>query len=269
MQKITVIFSLVILILLGACKKNEMSVPYSNVLSSQGLLKINYACPYALNPSVQLKINGVRVSNAIIYATPFPGGGYNTQGNSYPEYLVVPQGNDTISISIPKSGTNIDSVLLYTTIVNLPDNSFYTAHITDTLVNNSVNNTTTVLLKNDVPKIDSGFSVYKFVNLIPNVSATNGAVDLYVNGILLVPNIPYKGESAYFKLASGTNMPGGSSTPSWTIRPAGSAPTSTALATYANASTLTPNQRVLTIFSRGYIGVTGTRAPAISFTYDR
>jgi hypothetical protein len=112
-----------------------------------------------------------------------------------------------------------------------------------------------VAVENDVSQPDSGFSRYMFVHLMPNVPA----VDLYHGTVKVASNIPYKGTSPTFTMVAGTAG-------SWAIRPAGAAPTSTALASYSNTI---PNQRVLTVFSRGYTGVTGVRAPAVSLLYNR
>jgi hypothetical protein len=274
----TVFFIIVVLasVAFYSCTKNSVTnAPYASygIASNEGLLKIIYASAYTANPAVRLKINGEIVSNAITGRTPFPGGGFNTTGSNYPLYLSVPQGSDTVTISIVKANTNVDSVVLYKTVINLPDNSPYTLHITDTLVNATTNNTSSLLVKNIITHVDSGFARYRFVNLMPNVTATNGAVDLYLNSVKVASNIAYKQASDTFSLRIGRNAPGVTDTanvptPTWTIRPAGAAVTTAALATYASTNTMT-NQRVYTIFSMGYAGLTGTRLPYVAFTLDK
>lgn len=259
-----------------SCNKDTVdNVPYSvyGLNSSRSLLKIVYASAYAANPSVLLRINGQVVSNLLPGRTPFPGGGFNTTGSNYPLYLDVPQGSDSIAVAIPKAGTSIDSVLLYSTVFTLPDNNAYTLHIADTLVNSTTNKTISVLVKNDLGNIDAGYSRYRFVNLIPNVSTTNGAVDLYLNGIKVDSNIAYKQAGNVFNLPIGKKAPGVTDTlniptPTWIVRPAGALPSSAALATYASTNTMA-NQRAFTIFSMGYQGATGTRLPFVSFTLDK
>jgi len=263
-------------IIVYSCKKNRDTVqPYNvyGISPQQGLLKIVYASAYTTSPSVRLRINGKIVSNAITGRTPFPGGGYNTAGSNFPLYLSIPQGNDTVAVSIVKVGTAIDSIVLYQTIINIPDNSPYTLHIADTLVNATTNKTTSVLVKNLINPVDSGFARYRFVNLIPNVNATNGALDLYINGVKMVSNIGYKQASDTFRVATGRNTPGvidtaSIPTPTWTIRPAGTDTTTTAIATYASTNTL-QNTKVFTVFAMGYVGATGTRLPFVAFTLDK
>ena len=257
-----------------ACKKDSSAtvLPYSLYGASaiQGQLKINYNSAYTANPSVFLKINGQVVSNLITSRTPFPGGGYNTNGNNVPIYLSVPLGVDTVAVVIPKSGTNVDSVVLYKTTVTIPDNSPYTLHIADTMVNATTNKTQSLLIKNLINTVNPGFCRFRFVNLIPNLSG----VDVYLNGVLIKSNIGYLQATDTFSVATGLNAPGvpaGSTTaptPTWAIRVAGASPTSAALASYASSNGL-QSQFVLTGFFMGYSGATGTRLPYLSFTLDK
>jgi hypothetical protein len=273
MKILKYVLPIVAVVILYACKKNTVTVqPYDvyGTAANKGMLKIVYASAYTANPAVVLKLNGVAVSNGITGRTPFPGGGYNTAGSNYPLYLSVPLGDATFSISIVKVGTSVDSIVLYQTPINIPDNSPYTLHVTDTLVNATTNKTTSLLVKNLITPVPTGYCRYRFVNLIPNVATTNGAVDLYVNGVKILSNIAYKQASDTFSVATGKNSPGVTDplnvpSPSWTVRPAGSA---TILATYANVTTMI-DTKVYTIFSMGYVGATGTRLPFVSFTLDK
>jgi hypothetical protein len=237
----------------AACTKNSAKIPY--VLTDQpskALLKINYESPYFANPNVQLKLNDVRVSNIINYRSPFPGGGLNTLGNSLPDYLEVNPGSVKLSVAMPKAGTDIDSANVYSTTLSLEGGKYYIAHITDTAAN-----TQTVLQTQDISKVDSGFSKYTFVNLMPNVAA----IDVYFGTTVVAPNVPYKGISNVFQL-------GFTNANAWAIRPAGAAPTSTALATYAVGSV--PNQRIFTVFAIGYSGaVDAVRKPYVSLVFAR
>lgn len=256
---------------LYACTKKDgvTNQPYTayGVSSTQGQLKINLAFAYTIDyATIMIRVNGNIVSNALQSRTPFPGGGYNTRGQNFALYLSVPQGSNTVSVVLPKVGTNTDSVVLYTTTVTIPDSNPYTLHITDTLVNATTNNTKNVLVKNVVNDMDTGWCRFKFVNLIPNASA----VDLYLNGVLIKSNLAYLTPTDTFSVRTGVNAPGYLSTgiTTWAVRPAGAAATSTAIASYASANGL-QSQMVLTIFSMGYSGATGTRLPYLAFTLDK
>jgi len=240
------------LVICWACKKNVLTVSPYDYTEGKALFKINYSCPYALNPGVQIKINGVRVSNNITYATPFPGGGLNTGGGNAADYLAINAGVDTVSLSIPKAGTDIDSILLYKTTVTVDANAYQTLHVSDTAANIQ-----SVMMTDASAKADSGIAKYRFVNLIPN-----GAVDLYFGTVKMASNVAFKAATDTFSVAAG-------STGAWSLRLAGG--TSTIGATYTSTST-TVNQRVFTIYARGYVGVTVTtdvRLPKVSFLYNK
>jgi hypothetical protein len=250
MKKISII-SLLAIVLLFGCTKNEIKYgEFELVDNTQSFLKINFASAYNANPSVQLTINGTRVSNLITARTPFPGGGYNTGGGSTPDYLAVKPGSLSFKVSIPQKNTNIDSVVLFTKDINVSAGDYNTLHITDTAAN-----TQSVLTPDSRVSPDSGFAKFRVINLMPNVSA----IDLYYGTTVVASNIAYKAMSDYFTVA----VPATALT--WAIRPAGAASTTTALATYSSASTTT-NGRSYTAFAMGYSGQTSTsRKPYISF----
>jgi hypothetical protein len=257
MKKLFIISSslFAVLIFIAGCKKNEIKYgEFTNITSSNALLKINYTSVYASNPAVQFKINKERVSPLITARTPYPGGGFNTGGLSNPDYLALYAGNPEFSISIPNKGTNLDSVALLSKTITLESGNSYTAHVTDTGANMKL-----LLLVDSIAKPDSGYAKFRFVHLMPNVAA----IDLYFGTTVVAANIPYLTSSKYFTVA----IP--SSATAWFIREAGASPTSTALATYSSASTYN-NQRVYTAFAMGYKGLTDViRKPYISFLLNR
>ena len=256
---------------LYACTKRDgiTNQPYDayGVSTTTGQLKVNLAFAYTIDyATILIKLNGQVVSNALQTRTPFPGGGYNTRGSNFALYLSLPQGSNTVAVVLPKVGTSVDSLVLYSTSVTIPDSGPYTLHITDTLVSSTVNNTKSVLVKNQINDVDTGFCRFRFVNLIPNASA----VDLYLNGVLIKSNVAYLATTDTFSVRTGVNAPGfvSTGTTTWAVRPAGAAASTTALASYANSNGL-QSQVVMTIFSMGYSGSTGTRLPFISLTLDK
>lgn len=258
------------IILMYACSKKDgiTNQPYDayGISGTQGQLKINLAFAYTVDYSTMLiKVNGKTVSNGLQTRQPFPGGGYNTRGSNFALYLSVPQGANTVSVVLPKVGTETDSVVLYNGSVTIPDNNPYTLHLSDTAGNPRSGKVDQVLVKNIINTLDTGFCRFKFVNLIPNLPA----VDLYLNGVLIKSNIPYLNATDTFSVRTGVNQPGWTSaiTTTWAVRPAGALPTSTATALYASSNGL-QSQKVMTIFSMGYNTATGTRLPFVAFTLD-
>jgi hypothetical protein len=256
--------------LVYACQKESgiTNQPYSayDITSTQGQLKINLGFEYTINLSTMLlKINDSVVSNPIATRTPFPGGGYNTNGSNFALYLGVKQGDNKVSVVVPKFGTIIDSIVLFSKTITIPDNAPYTLHIADTMVSPTVNNTQSVLVKNIINDMDTGWCRFKFVNMIPNLPS----VDLYLNGVKIKSAIPYMTATDTFSVRTGVFQPGYTgATTTWAVRPAGALVTSTATASYASANGL-QSQKVMTIFSMGYSGMTGARLPYVSFTLDK
>jgi hypothetical protein len=255
MKKISVIFCLAVLIGVSACKKNEIRQAAFTYTEGNAFLKVNFASPNFARPGVVIKVNGERVSNNIIYNTPFPGGGLNTVGSSAGDYITLAPGKNNLTITIPKAGSNEDSIPLLATELNLTPNVFQTLHVTDTSTK-----TTSVLLTDLANRPDSGISKFRFINLIPD-----SKIDLLLGTTVLATGIDYKQATDTFSIASGTAG-------RFTIRRNGQ---TTALAGYPTATTGTytiPNQRVMTIYCRGYLGTlaaTDPRIPNLSLLFNK
>lgn len=230
-------------ILAAGCKKNEFHITARTYVDNMVRLKVGIFTPSITSQGVQIKVNGQRMSGIVNYPTPFPGGGLNTGGSNNSDYLNIPQGETNVDVSVPKAGTDVDSISVFSFSQSLQSNKRYTLFITD-----SVPNATGVLIDDDTEAPDS-LSRVKFLHLMPNVAA----VDFYQGTTLVAANVGYKQVTEYKDVPNGNNT--------YYIRPAGSGPAGTVLASRAIN---TGNQRIYTVFSRGYSGVTGTRAPNVS-----
>jgi hypothetical protein len=239
-------------LLVLACQKNKLTVSPYDYTDGKTLFKINYACAYGNNRGVQLKINDVRVSNNITFATPFPGGGLNTGGSNNADYLAVDPGSNTVKLSIPKTGSDEDSVVLYETTVKLGEVTYQTLHISDT-----GSTIKSVLLNDPGEKEDSGYVQYRFINLIPNSTS----LDLYFGTRKVAGNLGYQQVSDTFKVAAG-------STGAWALRLAGGA---SAIGTTYTSTSTTVNQRVFTVYARGYLGLAtaDARSAKVSLMYNK
>lgn len=254
-------FVLAAIAIVISCKKNVLRVsPYDGV-DGKALLKVNYASPYLRNPTLRIKLNDEIVSSGITYTTPYPGGGYNTQGNSYADYLSVVPGDVKLALVQTKVGSNVDSIVYYSATINLKPNAFQTVHITDTMVNETLNNTTNVITLDYGTRPDSGRVLYRFINLIPNA----GPLDLYYGPNKLVSGLDYKKFSDTFSMQSGASQTAG-----WILRKKDS----TAIlgsAYTASAAGVVANQRVFTVYARGYAGLPAAdiRSPKVSLLFNK
>ncbi len=237
------------LLLFSSCEKNVLNTTEVNQLTSQeAQVKVVFTTAYRSNPSYYIYINAQRSSSIIgptsttaPNVTPFPGGGLNTGGGSTADYLRIPSGQSTVSVAVPKKGTIEDSLQLATSQYTYEAGKKYTLYFADTSTNIA-----SVLVVDSLNAPDSGYTKFKFVNLMPDVIA---GLDLYIGTVKVASAIPYKGASPSF------TVPTNNTSTIWSVRPAGAASTTTALTTYSNASALA-NQRILTVIARGYNAIT-------------
>jgi hypothetical protein len=251
------IFLAAALVLSGCRKETDWTAQPTSVPNAAAFIKFNFATSYAANPDVQLELNKERVSGLIKSRTPFPGGGYNTNGSNFPDYIAVNPGSVLLGAGIPFKGSATDSIVLLSQSVTLSANKYYTAHITDTATKIKV-----ALYEDDMTPADPGFSKFRFVNLMPDVPA----IDLYYGSTLVASNISYLGASPYFTV----DIPN-STTPAqaWNTRATGTGPSGTILATYTSANTAI-NRRVYTAFAMGYrLATDAVRKPYISFLLNK
>jgi Domain of unknown function (DUF4397) len=245
----------IVICFLSCTKKTDYLATQTFKNGTDALLKINYLSAYPANPNVQLSIDGIRVSGLIVGRTPFPGGGFNTNGSSFPDYLSLTPGSKKLSIAIPKKNTNEDSVVLYTTQLVIEAGKYYTAHVTDTFAK-----TKSVLLEDVFDYFSSGLSKYRFINMMPNVALA----DLYYGPTKIAGGISYLASSNYFTLPSVPAV-----TDTFKIRETGTAATSTPLAFFISGSTVL-NQRTYSVFTSGYKSATATATkPYVSFLLNQ
>src|SRR5215213_8719636 len=143
-------------LLFFSCERNELEISPGTDASNDAQLKVNFFSSYRANPGYQIKINDTRVSSVLTYATPFPGGGLNTNGGSTSDYLTINPGQAKISISFPKSGTNEDSLKVADTTITLEASKKYSLYFADT-----GSKTKKLLVLDTLTRPDSGFAKYK------------------------------------------------------------------------------------------------------------
>lgn len=245
-----------------ACKKSIQDFGQVDFLSdSDVIVKINMASIYPDDRYMYVKFDGQRVTSLIRGREPFPGGGYNTRGDSRPDFLKYQAGNIKVQVGLPyRIDDGRDSVILYETQVDFEAGKRYTLHVTDT-----ASNTRVILNEEDLSRPDSTQARYRFTNLMPNVSA----IDLYYGAAataaeptqdsLVAKNVKYLETSPYFELNR-------IATRTWKIRPAGAPVTNASvIASYSNSGA-TLDRRSYTVYALGYNGfTTAIMKPYLSF----
>lgn len=238
-----IILLIICIVALAGCKKNGYHITERDIITDAAKLKVGYFSASIANQGVQIKVNGVRMSNNLVNPTAFPGGGLNMTGSNNSDYLQLAPGETNIGIAVPKAGTDVDSVEVFSFAQPLEANKRYTLFITDTLPN-----VTGIMVQDDTDAPDTTARI-KFIQLMPNVPA----VDFYQRSKLLAANVAYKTVTEYMDITAGSDT--------FLIRAAGSGPAGAVIATRVIA---TSRQRIYTFLSRGYRGSTGTRAPNVS-----
>ena len=239
------IFLAIIVYGLTSCEKNKLAQKVENDPTGNALVKIGWFSQYIAlnNDSVQVKLNGERISGKFTAPTPYPGGGFNTGGNSNADYMALTPGTSNLIVSAPKKMTNIDSIVKFNGSVNLTANIRQTIMLTDT----GANTAATVVTDDLTPPLTPGMAKAKFFNGMPGTT-----LDFYIRTSTgaIVPaakNVAYKGVSSYFE------FPAGSSVDTLDVVNAGATyPTTTPLARYVWAQTNIIAGRVYTILSAGY-----------------
>ena len=255
------------LLSLVACKKIKLAQKEETNPAGTAYVKIGYFSQYtaANNVGVQLKFDNNRVSTLFTSPTPYPGGGFNTGGNSFADYLSVAPGARNMILSVPNANTANDSVMRFNGTVNLTANVRQTVMLTDT-----GSNTQATVIQDDItpPETPGNFARAKFFNGMPG-----STLDLYIRsstGIMnAATNVAYKGVSSYFDFSAGV------SNDTLDVVPTGTTYTSstTPLARYVWTQSNIVIGRVYTILSAGYpsISYTGTdnRRARVSVVLNR
>ncbi|WP_346236477.1 DUF4397 domain-containing protein [Niabella insulamsoli] len=258
------LLALLVSVVLSCSKEDNEGIKstFDTNLDGNAQLKVNLASVYRSNPQFRIRINDQIITDPFPAREPYPGGGYNTGGGSSANFLAIPAGNVKVTVFIPFTKTGSwedtlrfaqDSIRIYETTINVEAGKHYSLHTADT-----ANNFKNALIEESLALTNDTLPHFKFVNLMPNVPA----LDLYLGTVKVASNISYLSSSPEFIIDPTVNT-----STSWTIRPAGALPTSTAVATYSSASTILRGRKY-TAFAMGYSGLSGTsepRRPFISF----
>lgn len=257
MKKIIITISS-IFFLLSCDKKADFNLSYLEADSSTyAFIKFINAYPYATpvfsgqtSASVQLSNNGEQFS-----AIPI------TLGSAFPastDYAALRRNiagyNMNVRLSLGTPPAAVRDSLLFT--INRPfANKYYSLFFCD-----SINRPNTMLITEDDIRLPGGPNLYRvrFVNLIPNPPVSTPAIDVYstLSNAVIFSGIRFKQATSFIELPR--NSIATTYTDTYQIRWAGTTTVIGSLAVQLN------NQMSVTLFARGFVGATGTRAPGLS-----
>lgn len=245
-------FSLLILaavIVLAACKKNIFNTTQQEGVENKSLVKLALFNAPVVAPTFLVYNNGERISGPLLLSPngyPFPGGGFNTAGNSNGDYLALNPGSNKFELWTTNPGTADIISKFFETTQTFEVNKKYTLYTTDTAANALAIN-----VPDDAVAPDSGLARIRFINLIPN----SGTLDFYKGATLLKAGVKYKDFTEFFDVQYGSD--------SFSVRTGGTLPGS-ALSSLAYRVITPTNKRIYSFLARGYTGATGNRAPAVA-----
>lgn len=248
-----IIYILLASVLFISCEKNALQFPIDSVTSG-ARIKFIHAAPDT--PALDFYINGAKFTGftpngaTATYAGLPTGVPYNsTSPSTGSNYAVTPAGTVSLSVTAPATTTAGSATAIGSKSLTLEDNKYYSLFVAGPTL------TPELILVNDdfSASIDPTKAYVRFVNL---TSGQNYDIGLS-NGTILAPNLAYKGVTGFIAIDINT-------TPTFIFRVPGS---TTNVGTVSLTSTAAG--RVITVFTRGVAGRTGTPAPNINLYVNR
>lgn len=196
-----IIFSIVActcIYILG-CKKAGLRLTEYSLPTDKAFVKIALLSPGT--PNVMIKANDVKLNGN----TTLGNGGIFPATFGFPDYSIITPGA-TIKLALANTGTQNDSVVLFSGVVGLEANKFYALTLSDT----GINRTVFAIEDAFIPSMDSSLSV-RLINAtvgstlnfirVDSASATDVVRDT------LARNIPYKGTSGFISVKTFARIP--------------------------------------------------------------
>ncbi len=259
MKKILLVI-LITAAVFSSCDKKPAIVAGFTAVDSNLHTKIKFvnAYPFATpvfsgqtSAAVQLTYNGVQFS-----ATPTAFGGAFPASPNYATVIrEKTQAEMYVRLALGTPPAVVRDSALFSFTPNLDRAKYYTFFFCD-----SINRPNTIFTTVDDVKAPSrDYIRVRFVNLIPNPPAATPAIDVVstLNGSVIFSGIPYKTATPFLDLPR--NSTSSTVTDTYIIRWAG---TTTVIGSVAVPL---QNQVSITLFARGLVGATGTRAAGVSF----
>ena len=150
-----IVLSIFSLLVFAGCKERIQDFGDLDFLTANdAIVKINMASVYPDDRYMYVRFNDNRVTPLIRAREPYPGGGYNTRGDSRPDFLKIAAGTVNIKVCLPhKVDNGKDSIVLAQQNVTLEPGKQYTVHVTDTAANTKM-----FLAEESLVRPDSSFA---------------------------------------------------------------------------------------------------------------
>jgi Domain of unknown function (DUF4397) len=186
------------------------------------------------------------------------GAGYPVLSSSNSEYALTPAGSTKVDVTVAATAT-VPAAPLFSGTVNVEDEKFYSIFAVGQAP------TVTPLVINDILPAPSGNNFFiRLVNLSPNATTA----ELSLAGNVIIKDVPFKaGGDVFVPVPLADYISGTRFTPYSIKISDGKGGTST-FTSATNITNIFPG-RVLTVFVRGLVAGTGTRAVGAGWYYNR
>ncbi|MCU0403522.1 MAG: DUF4397 domain-containing protein [Chitinophagaceae bacterium] len=247
--------------MLWSCEKEkEIQAPWETAgsTSEKAHLRIIHASPNfravtGRPDSIHVFVNTAKVNGArMSFGSAFPA----TTPNSY---IALPAGLSNIKISVGGL-VNYDSIPITSITTTMDAGRYYSLVITDSIMNGS-RDSAKMFMRDDVPNLFQGRTSFRFINCMVDTGATaTQRVDVWSSR---------RNNYLYTNVATGTissfsNQPFINLGDTLIVRRAG---TTTEIARLNNI--IFGDTRVYTMFLRGQVNVTGTKAKTLTWYTNR
>jgi len=185
-----------IVVTVVSCEKADLSTTETITPKDQAFVRIALYSPNT--PAVMIKANDVKLNGG----TTSGNGGVFPATVGFPDYAAVAP-NSTFKLSLPNTGTQNDSVVLFNSKLDISAGKFYSLTLADT----GVNRTAFAIEDQFLPQRDSFLSV-RLINAmvgstlhlirVDSTSASDFVRDT------IARNIPYKGTSGFIQVRTFT-----------------------------------------------------------------
>ena len=240
-------------ILFTSCEKNALQLPI-DAITSGARVKLIHAAPDITGIDLYIGSNKFSAFTPTGATTTFGGTPAGVPyNNTFPgnasNYAIVTPGATSLSISAPAATTAASATAIGSQNITFEDNKYYSVFVAGAGARPEI-----FSLTDDFTQATDPNKYYvRFINLTTGQNYDMGLS----NGTILAPNLAYKAVTGFIAVDV-------SITPSFVFRLPG---TTTNIGTITFTNSIAG--RVITVFTRGGLGRTGTPAPGINFYTNR
>jgi Domain of unknown function (DUF4397) len=211
--------------------------------------------------NVEVSINDKKFTGVLTVSPALPGtiaygGGYPVLGTANTEYARMPAGTNKVTVKAVATATTPEVSI--SGEVKAENDKAYSIFAVG-----QAPNVTPLVITDNLPLPTGNNFFVRLVNLVPNSTTA----ELSLGGVQVVKDITFKGGEAFVSLPI-VNYTVGTIFTGYSVTVNGDKVPSVTLNSASNITNIIPG-RVITVFVRGLVGGTGTKAPGMNWYYNK